>query len=343
MASIQPSFDSHRQNLRDIIPLSAPFHIGIEPTRCCNLKCFFCQHSTRGCLDDFFIQKKQALGHMEFALFERIVADIMALPEQPKKIQLAGMGEPILNPELGKMVRHLRSAGFTGRILTYTNGVALTPEIAEELADCGLTSIQVSVYGITAEDFLRLAGTEVDIDHYVDNIRYLYEHRKSLQVRLKTTDDVASTPDRKARFYDMFGDICDQIFIEHIINIPNQMGRTGIQRRDVTQYSEKLTQYRAICPWMFYQAHVNLDGDVFFCDILAKPAAYSIGNIRETSFLDIWNGSRRRQLLCQALRGGQDAVEQCVGCDDRYSMTAPEEYLDDCREMLLEKLQACNT
>lgn len=95
MANIQPSFDRRRQNLRDIIPLSAPFHIGIEPTRCCNLKCFFCQRSTRGCPDDFFVRKKQALGHMNFDLFEQITADIMALPEQPKKIQLVGMGEPI--------------------------------------------------------------------------------------------------------------------------------------------------------------------------------------------------------------------------------------------------------
>lgn len=340
MSIIHPSFDSHRQNLRDIIPLSAPFHIGIEPTRCCNLKCFFCQHSTRGCPDDFFVRKKQALGHMNFDLFEQITADIMALPEQPKKIQLVGMGEPILNPELGKMVRHLRSTGFTGRILTYTNGVALTPEIVEELSDSGLTSIQISVYGIKPEDFRKLAGAEVDIEQYVNNIRYLFEHRKSVQVRLKTTDDVASTPEREAEFYNMFGDICDQIFIEHIINIPNQMGRTGVQRRDITQYSEKLDQYRAVCPWMFYQAHVNLDGDVFFCDILAKPKKYSIGNIKETPLLDIWNSARRRQLLCQALAGGQDALEQCVGCDDRYSMTAPEEYLDDCREMLLERLQA---
>jgi len=339
MARVQPSFDSRRQNLRDIIPLRAPFHIGIEPTRCCNLKCFFCQHSTRDCPDDFFVRKKQALGHMDFTLFKQAAASIMELPEQPKKIQLVGMGEPILNPELGKMVRHLRSIGFAGRILTYTNGVALTPEIVDELSESGLTSIQVSVYGITPEDFEKLAGVKVSMNEYVDKIRYLFEHRKGVQVRLKTTDDVASTPERKARFYEMFDGICDQIFIEHIINIPNQMGRVFVQKRDITQYGEKLDHYREICPWMFYQAHINLDGDVFFCDILAKPAEYSIGNIKKTPLLDIWNGSRRRELLCRALEGGQDAVQQCVGCDDRYSMTAPEEYLDDCRGMLLEKLR----
>lgn len=89
---------------------------------------------------------------------------------------------------------------------------------------------------------------------------------------------------------------------------------------------------------MFYQLHINSDGDVFFCDILAKPEKYAIGNIKRGSLLDVWNGPKRREPLCEALKGGQDAVEQCVGCDDRFSMTAPEEYLDDCREELLKRL-----
>lgn len=224
MAVIQPSFDSKRQNLRDIIPLPAPFHIGIEPTRLCNLRCFFCQHSTRGNADDRFVQKGQILRHMDFELFKKAVSEIMRFPVQPKKIQLVGMGEPILNPELGNMVRHLRSAGFMGRVVTYTNGVALTPEIIHSLTGCGLTSIQISVYGMTSEDFRTLAGIEVDMGRYMENLRCLYQNRGDVQIRLKTTDDVASTEEQKARFYEMFRDVCDQIFIEHIINIPNQMG-----------------------------------------------------------------------------------------------------------------------
>ena len=341
MAIIRPSFDSKRQNLRDIIPLPAPFHIGIEPTRYCNLRCFFCQHSTRGCPDDRFVKKGQALQHMEYSLFQKAASDIMAFPVQPKKIQLVGMGEPILNPELGNMVRYLRKIGFEGRILTYTNGVGLTPDTVDDLMNSGLTSLQVSVYGMTAEDFQNLAGTEVEMGRYLENLRYLYDHRNGVQIRLKTTDDVADSEEKKARFYELFHGLCDQIFIEHIINIPNQMGNQPVKMRNVTQYSEGLSSSREICPWMFYQMHVNSDGDVFFCDILAKPKRYAIGNIRKNSLLDIWNSRKRTELLCRALREGQDAVEECVDCDDRNSMTAPEEYLDDCRELLLQKLTAC--
>ncbi|MCW2278806.1 radical SAM/SPASM domain-containing protein [Heliophilum fasciatum] len=339
MAIIKPSFDNKRQNLRDIIPLHAPFHIGIEPTRLCNSRCFFCQHSTRGDDDDLFVKKGQLIQHMNFELYKKIINDIMDLPEQPKKIQLAGMGEPILNPELGKMIRYLRSAGFTGRISTYTNGIALTPELAEELADSGLTSLQVSVYGITGEDFKNLAGISVDMDQYIENIRYIFEHKKTVQIRLKTTDDVVTTEAKRKAFFDMFDDICDQIFVEHIINIPNQMGRDRVKARNITQYSEELECYRDICPWMFYQAHINIDGDVFFCDILAKPKEFAIGNIKDSSLVSIWNGAQRRELLCTGLKSGQDAITQCVGCEDRFSMTAPEEYLDDCREELLERLK----
>ena len=339
MAVIKPSFDRERQYLRDIIPLPAPFHIGIEPTRYCNLKCFFCQHSTRGDSDDRFVKKGQALQHMDFELFKKAASDIMRFPVQPKKIQLVGMGEPILNPQLGNMVRHLRSIGFTGRVITYTNGIGLTPEIICDLTNCGLTSIQISVYGMTSEDFRRLAGSEVDMEQYLENLRCLYQNRGNVQIRLKTTDDVAFNEERKKLFFEMFQNVCDQIFIEHIINIPNQMGRMEVKNRAVTQYSEGLRSFREICPWMFYQLHINSDGDVFFCDILAKPKKYSIGNIDNDNLFNIWNSSKRRDLLCKALRGGQDTVEQCVGCDDRFSMTAPEENIDDCREELLTRLK----
>lgn len=340
MAIFQPSFDNKRQNIRDIIPLKVPFHIGIEPTRYCNLKCFFCQHSTRGEFDDIFVKKGQELRHMNFDFFKKIIYDIMELPEQPKKIQFVGMGEPILNPELGKMIRHLRSSGFTGRIITYTNGVALTPQIADELVDSGLTSLQISVYGITKEDFETLAEVSIDIDKYIENIRYLFVHKKKLQIRLKTTDDVVTTETKRKLFLNMFNNICDQIFVEHIINIPNQMGRIKVKARNITQYSETLGNCREICPWMFYQSHINIDGDVFFCDILAKPKEYAIGNIRNSSFVAIWNGSARNELLCTGLKYGQNAITQCIDCDDRFSMTAPEEYLDDCREELLVRLRS---
>lgn len=336
MAHIAPSFDKQRQNLYDILPLSAPFHIGIEPTRQCNLKCFFCQHSTRGTDGDLFEKKRQTIQNIDFDLFKQIAHQIMQFPVQPKKIQLAGMGEPILNSDLGKMARYLRSIGFDGTILTYTNGVGLTPEIVRDLTrEPALTAIQVSVYGMTEEDFTTLAGTNVNIDIYLEKLRYLYQHKNQVQIRLKTTDDVVRTEADRVKFYDMFGPYCDQIYVEHIINIPNQMGYNPIKTRNLTQYSEMVEVHRQVCPWMFYQLHVNSDGDVFFCDILAKPKEYSIGNVKENSLVELWNGSKRNQLICDALKDGQDSICQCIGCDDRNSMTSPKETVDNYRNELL--------
>jgi radical SAM protein with 4Fe4S-binding SPASM domain len=338
MALKKQLFDSKRTNLREVIPLTAPFYVGIEPTRMCNLKCFFCQHSTRGTDCDRFAQKYQKIKHIDMKLFDKIVRDIFKFPAFPKRISLMGMGEPTLNPNLCAMVRQLREAGFDGRISTYTNGTTLTKDLASELAGCGLTNLQISIYGLNMDDYLRFTGIAVDTAQLIENIRCLYEHKGGLDIRIKTTDDVADSEAKRQMFYSTFEGICDQISIEHIINIPVQMGKPLTLDRNITQFGTPVTQRRDVCPWMFYQMHVNSDGDVFCCDILAKPRDYAVGNIAENPLPAIWNGEARTALLKQSLRSGHESIEQCRDCDDIYSINQPEEFLDDCRENLLARL-----
>ncbi|MDR1379527.1 MAG: glycosyltransferase [Synergistaceae bacterium] len=339
-AFVAPFVDTKRHNLREVIPLSAPYYIGIEPTRQCNFKCFFCQHSTRGEISDKFQAKSQQIKHLNWSLFEKIVDDIFNFPEIPKRISLMGMGEPTLNPELPAMIRYIRNRGFNGRLTSYTNGSTLTEKFCGELSTSGLSTLQISVYGLSSSDYERLAGVAFAFDSFVAKVKYLYKNKGTLQVRIKTTDDVAYDESTRKFFFSTFGDICDQIVIEHIINIPVQMGEplTHIDRT-ITQFGIPVKEYRQICPWMLYQTHVNVDGDVFCCDILAKPREQAIGNIATESLSEIWTGLKRTRLLYQSLEHGHHSIEQCRECDDIYSIEQPEEYLDDCRTELLVRLK----
>jgi MoaA/NifB/PqqE/SkfB family radical SAM enzyme len=339
MAIVTKFVDTKRTNLRDVIPLSSPFYIGIEPTRMCNLKCFFCQHSTRETKDDRFEKKSQQIKHISTELFEKIINDIYELPVLPKRISLMGMGEPTLNPDLCSMVSKLRSKGFDAIISTYTNGTTLTDDLINDLCSTGLTRLQISVYGLNADDYNKFSGVRIDFQNLLDNIRKLFEKKSNLQIRIKTTDDVADTDERKQLFYETFSEYCDQISIEHIINIPVQMGNALNINRDITQFCSTVTKKRSVCPWMFYQSHISVDGDVFCCDILAKPREYSLGNLYEKSFSEIWNGKKRTELLCQSLRDGHNKVDECKDCDDIYSVNQSEEELDDCRLEMLERIK----
>ena len=135
MAVIAPSYDTNRTNLRDVIPLPSPFTLQIEPTRMCNFRCFFCMHHSRGTDQDLLKSSGLDLIHMDMDLYDRVVKDIMAFPVPPKMINFCGIGEPLINPKFGEMIRRLRRAGYAGRVITYTNGALLNPQLSEELVD----------------------------------------------------------------------------------------------------------------------------------------------------------------------------------------------------------------
>lgn len=137
MAIIAPSYDTKRTNLRDVIPLSAPFTLQIEPTRYCNFRCFFCMHHSRGTENDLLEQSGLRLMHMDMGLYDRLLEQIADFPVQPKMINFCGIGEPFMNPRFCEMVRRLRSSGYTGRIVTYSNAALLTPKLIDELVESG--------------------------------------------------------------------------------------------------------------------------------------------------------------------------------------------------------------
>ena len=69
-AKITPAVDhTNRHRLVDVLPLPAPYTIYIEPTRACNLKCFFCMHATRDIPGGVFEQTGYKIHHMPQELY----------------------------------------------------------------------------------------------------------------------------------------------------------------------------------------------------------------------------------------------------------------------------------
>lgn len=341
MAIIAPSYDTKRTNLCDVIPLPSPYTIQIEPTRFCNFRCFFCMHHSRGTDNDLLESSGLKLMHIDMELYDRIVENIMAFEVPPKMINFCGIGEPLVNPQFCELVRRLRKAGYEGRIITYTNGAMLKPALIDELVECGLTEIRISLNGLTSEMFKKVACVDIDMEEYVNNIRYLYERKGNMKIYVKIIENLFEEPDDREKFYQMFNDIADVVYVENIIQLQRQMkdydGITEGNHKNV--FNEPMETGWKTCACMFYQMHVDAEGYVFFCVSLGNPSKYAIGNVKDESLVEIWNGHTRLNALCTNLRDGSDKIPMCVGCEGKYDIVAKEEYLDDCSEMLLERLQ----
>jgi MoaA/NifB/PqqE/SkfB family radical SAM enzyme len=105
------------------------------PIRRCNLSCTYCNE-----FDDF--SKPVPVAE----LFQRIDR----LAEFGTSIITISGGEPLLHPELEKVIRHIRRRGIIAGMIT--NGYLLTRERIQSLNDAGLEHLQISIDNVMPDD-----------------------------------------------------------------------------------------------------------------------------------------------------------------------------------------------
>ena len=125
------------------VPL--PKELQVEVTGACNLRCRMCLVRYRPPLD-------RVTASMSFDRFRALVDSIPGL----EVLTLQGLGEPLLAPDLLRMVEY--AAARNVRVGFNTNGTLLTEDRAERLIQGGLDWLHISVDGATAETYAHIRG-----------------------------------------------------------------------------------------------------------------------------------------------------------------------------------------
>lgn len=108
--------------------------IDINLTELCNRKCIFCPRV------DEAQYPNQSL-HISEKLIKKVVAELKDLNYEGS-IVFAGFGEPMLHPELLKLISYFKDI----RLELVTNGDLLTAKIIREMIDSGIDLICISMY-----------------------------------------------------------------------------------------------------------------------------------------------------------------------------------------------------
>ena len=119
----------------------------------CNLRCAMCP---RGGVSEL---KNEGKGLMDFGIFNRIIDKFIREDVKIGHFEVGNWGEPLLNPELPRMIRYLKDKwkpvwmGQDGRIGISTNLNYLKNPL--ELLESGVTNIRVSISGMTHETYSK--------------------------------------------------------------------------------------------------------------------------------------------------------------------------------------------
>ncbi len=332
-AAIKPRINQeNRTRLEEVIPLQTPMVLFVDPSSSCNFRCRFCPNGDATLLK----QSGRWQGQMEMELFERIVRDLQEFDHPLKVLRLYKDGEPFLNRNFAAMVRHAKRSGVCDTIDTTTNGFFLSPDTVRPVIDAGLDRINISVNGLSEEQFLSFTEVRVDFERYLDNIRQLYAMKGSCEVCVKIAGDFL-TDEEKERFYTLFGDCADRIFIENVapcwpeFDIEDRLGIT----MDKGIYDQPLTEVRT-CPYIFYSLSVNADGTVSLC-FLDWARKLVVGDVRTKRLKEIWNDRPLYHHRIAHLSGNRMGNPTCAACG-QLSHCMPDN-IDPYADQLLSKIK----
>ncbi len=146
--------------------MTLPRSIYIEPTSRCNE---FCQQCPRTLLT------REDDRDLSYDNFRYIVDQFPVL----ERVVLHGLGEPLLNKELPRMISYLKERGTY--VLFNSNGIALTEKRGQALIDAGLDEYRLSMDGSSRETYAHVRGVDA-FDKIWRNIRAFTTKQRALDV-----------------------------------------------------------------------------------------------------------------------------------------------------------------
>ncbi len=302
--------------------------VQIESTLACNLKC-------KMCVREYFDKKNP---HLTFENFKTIIDQFPYL----RQLNLTGIGEPLLNKDIFKMVEYAKSKKIYVRFTT--NATLLAPKNCEKIILSGLDELRVSLDGATAETFedIREGSCFLEV---IGNIRALNRLKQSSGAEKPVVEmntvvlkenftelprlvELAAYLDIKSIYfsgldiegakyaeedhsiYDMSKQEIEKIFAE-TKEKARELG-VAIRLPGIIPQSQK-----CFLPWL--TNYVTLDGDLMPCchciDGLNRQEVirnYALGNLLEQKFEDIWNAEKYRHFRKRLNNGNLPGI--CKNC-----------------------------
>ncbi len=309
-------FDQRKTRLR-----SFPTVLIIDPTNTCNLRCPLCP-TGQGIMP--------SQGKMSYETFVEIFDQFKSYAY---RVWLYNWGEPLLHPDIYRMIRYVSS--YDVETLISTNlSVSLKKETAIELVGSGLNTLIVSMDGITQEIYqkYRVGGK---LDRVVSNLKLLVETKRKLQSESPkiTIQFIAFRHNeheipQMQEFAQQVG--ADDFHIEPaILDMSKVATKTAAQplaanvdwlpsEKDYRRYKDDKWRYDPeACRYLWNTAVFRWDGEIFPCCVVYRDED-SFGNVKQMSFSEVWNNNKYQS--ARALFGNPQSVDKvCSVCDVCYA------------------------
>lgn len=295
------------------VHLGMPTIIAIEPTNLCNLACKECPTGTKSLT--------RTKGDIPVRLFEKTVNQ---LSKHLISIILYFQGEPFLHKQLFEMIKFANKK----RLYTYcsTNGHFLNDTNAKKIVECGLDELIISLDGTTQAVYeaYRQTGNLKTVLEGTKNVVAWREKQNSGKpyikfqfLVLKTNEHQINDAKKLAKQSKLdkisfkSAQIYDYKNKDALIPENERYSRYKMQNDGSYKIKSRLKNR---CWRMWSNPVVTVDGSVIPC-CFDKDAKYTMGNLNEQSFKEIWKGNKYRAFRQQILTD-RKKIDICRNCTE---------------------------
>ncbi len=289
-----------------------PIYMEISPSGTCNHRCTFCA------LDYMKYQKR----YIDADLLKIRLSEMGRLGL--RSIMYAGEGEPLMHPQIDDIIINTTKSGIDAAIST--NGVLLKEALSERILE-HLKWIKVSINGAKNKTYMKIhRGKSSDLDKVFKNMSFAailkrnngYDCTLGMQLLL-----LPENWDEVLLLAQMAKDIgMDYLVVKPYSQHPLSKTKTykKIKYRDYQTLSDGLSKlddanFKVIfrvgtikrwnedaksydrCLALPFWSYIDAGGNVWGCSAYLGDDRFFYGNINESGFREIWNGSKRLRSL----------------------------------------------
>jgi cyclic pyranopterin phosphate synthase len=311
----------------------APVSIDFTPMSSCNQSCSYC----------FSAEMMDSVQGDDRKIDTQVMIDLFrdAGRYGVDQMFIEGIGEPLMHPDLHLGIQAGHAEGLDSMIVT--NGVLLRPERQEQILPY-LWALRMSVVTRDPKRYARLHGCSEKQWHVlIENIRSLVELRNSNDLSCVLWATAYLFDGEPERLYEDIEFIRELGF--DIVNVGQidespfgaekdkprsaygidlvpggaqrlksleredfyiQLRLKGTQSRDLCYVQQQHEKTDRDCQGIYFKTCVASDGHVYPCHAHLYNKDYSLGNLAEMSFQEIWERRHRESVMQRVNAEGYD-------------------------------------
>ena len=300
-----------------------PKRLQIETIFACNAKCIMCfvgQPESH----DRDITRRQ--GVMPEKMFESIIDSLVPYKQKIEKVDLFGLGEPLLDKFIFDRIKYVKKSGFRNVAIS-TNADLLDEDKQDLLLSSEIDTVIFSIDGIEAgtHESIRIG---LDYNNLLKNCLSVIKKRNAgnyktrFVVRFIRQEQNIDEWDRYKEFWEkqLSFDRRDLLIVYDV----NSMGGSV----DVASYSKADFEQSGLidpvleakpCHMVTDRLIILNDGSVPLCCEDTPTNKFNFGNVTESRPIEIFNNKKFSQIRNLHLDGKKNDLSICKDCTLLYS------------------------